>query len=200
MKTERQGWAVRAVGRTWQGVMALILGILLFCQGWEYYAKAALPWPNWLCLLAGAGGMALMAGAARLILRRTRSPKKRLLCVAGVSAVMAGAIFYCSAHYAVTPSWDPAYVYFDAGNLSGIFGESLSNDYYSRYPNNLLITLAFSLFMTALVVFVPFLRTAFSFATIGPREYLTAMAIALGIIPIVELLKLMERRAERKPS
>ena len=145
MKTERQGWAVRAVGRTWQGVMALILGILLFCQGWEYYAKAALPWPNWLCLLAGAGGMALMAGAARLILRRTRSPKKRLLCVAGVSAVMAGAIFYCSAHYAVTPSWDPAYVYFDAGNLSGIFGESLSNDYYSRYPNNLLITLVFSL-------------------------------------------------------
>ena len=62
------------------------------------------------------------------------------------------------------------------------------------------ITLAFSLFMTALVVFVPFLRTAFSFAAIGPREYLTAMAIALGIIPIVELLKLMERRAGRKPS
>ena len=100
----------------------------------------------WLQKVRLADGVAAADEApARLILRRTRSPKKRLLCVAGVSTVMEGGLFYCSAHYAVTPSWDPAYVYFDAGNLSGVFGEGLSNDYYSRYPNNLLITLAFSL-------------------------------------------------------
>ena len=60
------------------------------------------------------------------------------------------------------------------------------------------LTLAFSLVMTAAVVFVPFLRDAFSFAAISLREYLAAMGIALCIIPIVELEKQAERCAAGK--
>ncbi len=59
------------------------------------------------------------------------------------------------------------------------------------------LTLAFSLIMTAAVVFVPFLRDAFSFAAISFREYFIAMAIAACIIPVVELLKLIERKAKK---
>ena len=60
------------------------------------------------------------------------------------------------------------------------------------------LTLLFSMVMTAAVVFVPFLRDAFSFAAISPREYLVAVGIALCIVPIVELEKLAERRAAGK--
>ena len=60
------------------------------------------------------------------------------------------------------------------------------------------LTLAFSMVMTAAVVFVPFLRNAFSFAAISLREYLVAVGIALCIVPIVELEKLAERCAARR--
>ena len=60
------------------------------------------------------------------------------------------------------------------------------------------LTLAFSMVMTAAVVFVPFLRDAFSFAAISLREYLVAVGIALCIVPIVELEKLAERCALTK--
>ncbi len=71
---------------------------------------------------------------------------------------------------------------------------------FSQQRQNLWLwgTLAFSLAMTAAVVFVPFLRTAFDFAPITFVDYLTAMAIAIVVIPVVELLKVIERRAARK--
>ena len=59
-------------------------------------------------------------------------------------------------------------------------------------------TLAFSLVLTAAVVFVPFLRDAFSFARIGLREYGMAMGIAACVIPIVEILKAIERAAAKR--
>ena len=58
-------------------------------------------------------------------------------------------------------------------------------------------TLVFSLVLTSSVVFVPFLRDAFSFARISVAEYLTAMGIAICIIPLVEIIKFAERIHER---
>ena len=62
------------------------------------------------------------------------------------------------------------------------------------------LTLVFSMLMTAAVVFIPFLRDAFSFAKITLREYAVSMGIALCIVPVVELLKLIERAAEKKKA
>ena len=59
-------------------------------------------------------------------------------------------------------------------------------------------TLAFSLLITAAVIFIPFLNKAFSFTPISLTEYLTAMALALAVIPIVEIEKAIRRRVERK--
>ncbi len=59
-------------------------------------------------------------------------------------------------------------------------------------------TLAFSLLVTAAVIFIPFLRDAFSFQVITLKEYLTAMALALAVIPIVEIEKAIRRRILRK--
>jgi len=61
-------------------------------------------------------------------------------------------------------------------------------------------TLAFSLLVTAAVIFVPALSTAFSFQTITMPEYLAAMGLALAVIPIVEIEKAVRRRILRKGS
>ena len=58
-------------------------------------------------------------------------------------------------------------------------------------------TLAFSLLVTAAVVFVPFLNRAFSFQPVSITEYLAAMALALAVIPVVETEKAIRRRTAR---
>ena len=55
-------------------------------------------------------------------------------------------------------------------------------------------TLAFSLLVTAAVIFVPFLSSAFSFQPISVKQYLTAMALAISVIPVVEIEKAIRRR------
>ena len=124
--------------------MTLTLGILLFCQGWDYYARVELPWKNWLCLLAGMAGLALLAGGTWLIMKPTRNARHRLWVMGGVSVLSAVLIFYCSAHYGFTPGWDPAFVRQDMYNLANGFTEDLSHEYFSYYPNNLLLTIFFS--------------------------------------------------------
>ena len=59
-------------------------------------------------------------------------------------------------------------------------------------------TLAFSLLVTAAVVFVPFLNSLFSFQPISFAEYLVAMGLAMTVIPIVEAEKAIRRRTLRK--
>ena len=59
-------------------------------------------------------------------------------------------------------------------------------------------TLAFSLLITAAVIFVPFLNEAFSFTPISLTEYLTAIALALAVIPAVEAEKAIRRRTMAK--
>ncbi len=59
-------------------------------------------------------------------------------------------------------------------------------------------TLAFSLLITAAVIFIPALNSAFSFQPITFAEYLTALALALSVIPVVEIEKAVRRRTLRK--
>ena len=84
---------------------------------------------------------------------------------------------------------------FHAFNMRSRHGSLLSEKSENGW---LWLTLAFSLLMTTAVVFVPFLRDAFSFARITLRQYAVSMGIALCILPIVELLKLIERLAAKK--
>ncbi len=59
-------------------------------------------------------------------------------------------------------------------------------------------TLAFSLLITAAVIFIPFLSRAFSFTPITLTEYVTAMGLALLVIPVVEIEKAIRRWVTRK--
>ena len=54
-----------------------------------------------------------------------------------------------------------------------------------------------SMALTLAVIYVPLLSSAFGFAHISLAEYLTAMGLAISIIPIVELEKWLKRRKGR---
>ena len=59
-------------------------------------------------------------------------------------------------------------------------------------------SMALSLICTTGVIYIPFLRNAFGFTMIDIKEYLVAMALAITVIPIIELVKLIQRAAEKK--
>ena len=54
-----------------------------------------------------------------------------------------------------------------------------------------------SLLLTTLVIEVPFLATAFGFTPIGWTEYGVALVLALLVIPVVELVKLIQRSIQK---
>ena len=51
-----------------------------------------------------------------------------------------------------------------------------------------------SLLLTTLVIEVPFIANAFGFTTIGFMEYGIAIALAILVIPVVEIVKLIQRK------
>ena len=55
-----------------------------------------------------------------------------------------------------------------------------------------------SLVLTTAVIYLPGISTAFGFTHISALEYTVAMALAVSVIPIVELVKLLQRRCARK--
>ena len=57
--------------------------------------------------------------------------------------------------------------------------------------------MAVSLALTIAVAAVPFLRTAFGFAALSAAQFLTAAALALSIIPIIECIKCIRRRMSK---
>jgi Ca2+-transporting ATPase len=55
-----------------------------------------------------------------------------------------------------------------------------------------------SLVLTTLVIYVPFLAKAFEFEHINTKEYIVAVLIAACVIPIVEIVKLIQRTVEKR--
>ena len=59
------------------------------------------------------------------------------------------------------------------------------------------MAMAGSLLLTTAVLEIPFLANAFGFTPIGLTEYAIAMALAILVIPVVETVKLFQRKAAR---
>ena len=70
---------------------------------------------------------------------------------------------------------------------------------FRLHTRNKLMTFAAigSLLATTLVCEVPFLAAAFGFTSVEVSEYLIALALAVCVIPIVELVKFFQRKAEK---
>ena len=68
-----------------------------------------------------------------------------------------------------------------------------------RTPNWALVgAAAASLALTTLCIYVPFLADAFDFTAISAAEYAVAMGLAILVIPVVELVKCIQRAVENR--
>lgn len=54
-----------------------------------------------------------------------------------------------------------------------------------------------SLVLSTIVIYIPFLKNAFNFATISANEYFTSLALAFLVIPIVEIVKAIQRKTNK---
>lgn len=54
-----------------------------------------------------------------------------------------------------------------------------------------------SLLLSTAVIYVPFLANAFDFAPISAAEYFAAMGLAISVIPVVEVIKLIQRKLNK---
>ena len=61
----------------------------------------------------------------------------------------------------------------------------------------LLIAALASLVLTTAVIYIPFLSNAFGFTHISATEYFVALALAFAIIPLVEIVKLIQRKTKK---
>jgi len=55
-----------------------------------------------------------------------------------------------------------------------------------------------ALILTTAVIYIPFLSNAFGFKHINLLEYCVAILLAFSIIPIVEIIKLIQRKISKK--
>ena len=61
----------------------------------------------------------------------------------------------------------------------------------------LLGAMVLSLVLSSAVIYIPFLSKAFDFAPIDAREYFTALLLAFMVVPIVEIVKLIQRKTNK---
>ena len=86
---------------------------------------------------------------------------------------------------------------FHSYNMRSQYGSILGIKNQNYY---LIGSMLLSLALTAAVIYVPFLREVFGFAQISLGEYFIAMALAVMVIPIVEVVKLFQRRKRSRQS
>lgn len=77
----------------------------------------------------------------------------------------------------------------------------IAMEFSGSHNKYLYLGMVVSIVMTTLVIYVPFLATAFDFTHITAFEYFVAMGLAVLIIPIVEIIKVFQRiNTKRKES
>jgi Ca2+-transporting ATPase len=80
---------------------------------------------------------------------------------------------------------------FHSFNMRSQRGSIFSHKTHNKYLTG---SMALSLLLTTAVIYIPFLSNAFGFEAISLQEYFIAMALAVSVIPIVEIVKLFQRK------
>ena len=80
---------------------------------------------------------------------------------------------------------------FHSFNMRSQRGSIFSIKSHNKY---LYLAMIFSFVMTTLLIFVPFLRGIFGLTAISLYEYMIAIGMALLVIPVVEIVKWIQRR------
>lgn len=111
--------------------------------------------------------------------------------------------FLEAGNFAITNSADGTTMAFLTMSMAEMFHSfnlrSQRGSLFTVKRQNRLLNIAavVSLACTTLVIYVPFLSNAFGFTHISLTEYLVALALAILVIPIVELIKWMQRKLKK---
>lgn len=83
---------------------------------------------------------------------------------------------------------------FHSYNMRSLYGSIFTVKNHNLY---LFGSMILSLILTAAVIYIPFLRDAFGFTYISFTEYVIALGLSVLVIPIVELVKLIQRKVKK---
>lgn len=89
---------------------------------------------------------------------------------------------------------------FHSLNMRSQRGSTVAMTFRGSHNMYLFGSCLLSLLMTTVVIYVPFLANAFDFQTIDLMEYAVALALAFAIIPLVEIVKAIERVVDKRKA
>ena len=87
---------------------------------------------------------------------------------------------------------------FHSLNMRSQRGSTVAMTFRGSHNMYLFGSCLMSLLMTTVVIYVPFLANAFDFQPIDLMEYAVALALAFAIIPLVEIVKAIERAVDKR--
>ncbi len=137
---EKQGLFIKLTGWTSRFLLTAVFAILMLGQGMEYAYKTNLAWSNALCALVGLAGAAVFFLLAKVLSGHVKKKNYRYLWMGLLSLLVGCLVFYSAGHYAFTPNWDVGMMCDNALILAGDDAEAMNHMYFSRYPNNILLT------------------------------------------------------------
>ena len=83
---------------------------------------------------------------------------------------------------------------FHSFNMRSQRGSVIKMSLSGNHNKMLTLSMLASLILTTCVIEIPFLANAFGFTPIGVEEYAISLALAVSIIPLVELIKYFQRK------
>ena len=192
-------------------VIAVFTATLL---GFTILKPAHLLWINLITDCFPALGLGMEKQEADLMKRKPRSSKDGIfaggtgpdIAYQGFLIAFQTVLAYFIGHYMENGAWeitnsaDGMTMAFLTLSMAEIFHSfnmrSQRGSIFKIHSLNpvLFLSMAGSLVLTSVVIFVPALASAFSFEKISAAEYFTAMGLAVMIIPAVEIVKLIERK------
>lgn len=89
---------------------------------------------------------------------------------------------------------------FHSLNMRSQRGSTVAMTFKGSHNMYLFGSCLMSLLMTTIVIYVPFLANAFDFQPIDLMEYAVALALAFAIIPLVEIVKAIERAVDKRKA
>ena len=192
-------------------VIAVFTAMIL---GFTILKPAHLLWINLITDSIPALALGMESQEANLMSRKPRDPKEGIFSGGvGIDLVYQGFLIsavalaaYLIGHFmesgvwAFTNSADGMTMAFLTLSMAEIFHSfnmrSQRGSVFTIHKQNRVLVGAMlgSLLLTSAVIFIPPLAAAFGFEEISAAEYFTAMLLAFSVIPVVELVKLFQRR------
>jgi len=195
-------------------VFAIFIATLI---GFQILGPAHLLWINLMTDTFPALALGVESAEKDLMNKKPRDPDEGIFAggiggrviYQGVMLGLLTLISYLVGHYLESGVWE--FVNSESGmtmafltlSMAEIFHSfnmrSMKNSLFAQRKQNKWLWSAalLSFVMTTLVIFVPFLASAFGFATTSLAEYLIAIAIGLVVIPVVEIEKLISRKIKK---